>query len=274
MKMATLGRVSWNLGGLAKAAGVATSGILMASGAAFGQIALDIEVDAPDSYTGGSPVTVTFTIDRTDASGNSDSDVTALGAEIALPAGWKLERDVDANCAISIDDNQVSGTNSTIQVKGANIAFIPGSNPPACSPIPQTGDVLEIFWIPEDGGGQDPLPVDFPVVVTATFIATTCAEDQAIDATVKYRVLAGLEQSNTGADTTSCASSGCALPGDATGDNSVDPGDAQAIFEFFLGIGGVDSEDCADFCTDGSIDPGDAQGVFNQFLGVPDPCNS
>lgn len=273
MNMATLRRDGSKMGGLVKLAGVTLSGLVAFGGASFAQPVLDITVDAPDTYTPGSTVDVTITIARTDVTGADDADVTALGAEITLPSGWKVSRDADANCDVAVGDNQVVGTNSTIQVKGSNQTYV---DPPAnttCVAIPTTGNVLEIFWIPESGGSGDPLPVNFPVEVNATLtVPGNSAGQQAIDGTVKYRVLEGGEVSETGGDTLEAAASGCALPGDVNGDNSVDPADSQAIFDFFLGRPGAINEDCGDFCTDSSIDPADAQGVFNAFLGRPSPC--
>ncbi|MFM1918447.1 MAG: Dockerin type domain [Candidatus Hydrogenedentota bacterium] len=280
MNMATLRRDGSNMGGLVKLAGVTLSGLVAFGGAAFAQPALDITVDAPDTYTPGSTVDVTITIARTDATAADDADVTALGAEITLPSGWKVERDADANCDVAVSDNQVVGTNSTIQVKGSNQTFV---DPPAnttCVAIPTTGDVLEIFWIPEDGGSGDPLPVNFPVVVSATLtVPAQSSGQQAIDGTVKYRVLEGGEVSETGGDTLEAAAGGClTAPGDANGDNSVDPADAQLAFEAFLQIPealAAINPDCGDFCNTGDgVDPADAQGIFNQFLQVGNPCGN
>lgn len=277
MKMATHGREGSNVGGLVKMAGFALTGVLALGGAAFAQPTLDIAVDAPAEYTPSGTVEVTITISRTDSDANPDGDVTALGAEITLPTGWKLERDADANCASTIDDNQTAGVNSTIQVKGSNQTFV---DPPAnttCVAIPTTGDVLEIFWIPE--GGNDPLPVAFPVVVTATLVAANSTGDQDIDATVKYRVLEGAEQTAAGSDTLAQGQGGGCVtaPGDANGDNSVDPADAQLAFEAFLQIPeALDAiTPCGDFCGSGDgVDPADAQGIFNQFLQVGNPCGN
>lgn len=271
MKMATLSRVGWNLGGLAKAAGYALSGTLLLGGSAFGQIVLGLTIDAPAEVDPGTQATVTFTIDRIPPGDiPADSDVKALGAEITLPTGWKLVRDIDANCAIDIDDNQIAGTNSTIQVKGSNTGLI---DPTHCAPIPATGDVLEVFWIPESGGSGDPLPVNFPVVVTANFdVPANCAGTANFNGVVKYRVLAGLEQTANGTDSTNCTDPGCALPGDVDDDGAVTPGDAQMAFDFFLGAGQLTNPDCGDLCADGSVNPGDAQGMFNTFLVVSPIC--
>jgi hypothetical protein len=68
------------------------------------------------------------------------------------------------------------------------------------------------------------------------------------------------------------------LMGDLDGNGSVTPNDAQLAFECFL-LGGncppavVDAA-MADFCGTGNgITPGDAQGIFNVFLGITNPCN-
>jgi hypothetical protein len=285
MNMATLSRDGRNLGGLVKVAGMALSGVLALSGAAFAQAALDITVDAPDTYIAGSTVDVDITIDRTDASGDPDSDVTAIGAEIALPTGWKLDRDADSNCAVAVVETQNGvaanpATNSTVNVKGSNQTFVDPPNNTTCVAIPTTGDTLEVFWIPEDSGGGTPLPVNFPVVLTVTLsVPNGNTGIKNINGTVKYRVLEGGEQTGTGGDTIDAGIvDGCTTqPGDANGDNSVDPADAQLAFEAFLQIPAAlaaINPDCGDFCNAGDgVDPADAQGIFNQFLQLPAPCN-
>lgn len=271
MKMAMLGQVR-NLGCLRNVTGFALSGVLALAGAAGAQVVLDITLDAPDTFAQGETVPVTITIDRTDVTAAPDSDVTAIGAEIALPSGWKLERDADANCDATISDNQVGGVNSTIQVKGSNTTFV---DPPAnttCADLPLTGDTLEIFWIPESGGTGDPLPVNFPLIVNATLTTAGCNENINIGATLRYRVGAGAEvtPAPTGGDTIDCTGEvGCVVRGDVDGNGSLSPGDAQLIFNIFLGTGTAVNPECADFCGEGSVTPGDAQNAFNAFLGTP-----
>lgn len=284
MNMATLSRDGRNLGGLVKVAGIALSGVLAFGGTALAAPVLDITVAAPDTYVAGQTVDVQISIERTDATADPDSDVTALGAEIALPTGWKLDRDPDSNCAVAVVETQNGvaanpATNSTVNVKGSNQTFV---DPPAnttCVAIPTSGDTLEVFWIPEDSGGGTPLPVDFPVVLTVTLTAAgNSSGQQNINGTVKYRVLEGGEQTGTGGDSIDQEVGGCVTaPGDANGDNSVDPADAQLAFEAFLQIPealAAINPDCGDFCNTGDgVDPADAQGIFNQFLQLPNPCN-
>lgn len=70
---------------------------------------------------------------------------------------------------------------------------------------------------------------------------------------------------------------GCLIPGDADGNGTVTPGDAQVIFNCFLIPQQCSSQaqQCGDLCPAGGDDhitPGDAQGAFNIFLGISPPC--
>jgi hypothetical protein len=243
------------------------------------QVNLAVTVEMPDTATPGVPFDATLTIARTDASPAADSDVTAIGVELGLPSGWKLERDVDGNCAVSATDNQTPGVNSTIQVQGANQTYV---DPPAnttCVALPPEGNTLEFFWLPEGGGNA--LPVSFPIVVNLTLTVPEggdCFPQRDLAATLRYRVLNGDERVASGIDSLPAECAACATaPGDANGDGSVDPADAQLAFEAFLqfpeAIAALEPE-CGDFCESGNgVDPADAQGIFNAFLQLPNPCN-
>lgn len=66
--------------------------------------------------------------------------------------------------------------------------------------------------------------------------------------------------------------------GDLDGNGSVTPNDAQLAFQCFLAGGTCPTEvlnaSLADFCGTGNgVTPGDAQGIFNLFLGLVNPCN-
>jgi hypothetical protein len=276
MNMATLGLKDRKLGGLVKLAGVALSGAVLLGGSAFAQVELDISVDAPDTYPAeGGTVAFTFTVERTDVNADPDSDVTAVGAEIVLPTGWKLERDIDSTCDATISDNQTVGVNSTIQVKGADNVTPIGAPPnEVCPPIPATGDTLEVFWIPEGGGGDTPLPVAFPLEVSLTVtVPSSTTGTQNIGATVKYRVLEGGEETGTGGDTIDeSVVVGCTNPGDGDGNATVDVDDVQAIFDFIIAVRPDIDDDCADFCDDSVVDVSDVQGIFNSIIQLPNPC--
>ena len=277
MNMATLGLKDRKLGGLVKLAGVALSGAVLLGGSAFAQVELDISVDAPDTYpAAGGTVAFTFTVERLDVNADPDSDVTAVGAEIVLPAGWKLERDIDSTCDATITDNQTAGVNSTIQVKGADNVTPIGAPPnEVCPPIPATGDTLEVFWIPEGGGGDTPLPVDFPLEVSLTVTVPASTEGtQNIGATVKYRVLEGGEETGTGGDTIDQDQIiGCTTSlGDADGNATVDVDDVQALFDFIIQVRPTIEEECSDFCADTFVDVSDVQGIFNSIIQLPNPC--
>jgi putative pyrroloquinoline-quinone binding quinoprotein/fibronectin type III domain protein len=91
-----------------------------------------------------------------------------------------------------------------------------------------------------------------------------------------WHVVASDGQSFTDGPTWSFTTAG--LPGDANGDGSVTPGDAQAAFDYFLGIETPPHPENCDVCPtfpdgDGSVTPGDAQAIFNVFLGLPTPCD-
>ena len=280
MKSATVGLNSKVLGSLQGVAAFALMAAVAMSGVAGAQdITLSADVDAPDNFAAGEEVEVTLTITRTDANANDDSDVTAIGGELALPAGWKLSLDADNDCDPVLQDgettidNQAAGVNAQVQFKRDQALFVDPPDNTECTPVPPTGDTLEFFWL--DAQVNDPLPVSFPIVLNLVLVAaasgTGSSGDQDIDLTVKYRVTTGEEvtPAPTGSDTTSGAD-GCALPGDADLSGGVDPADAQASFLSFLGLATVDV-DCANICdpdTSG-VDPADAQGIFLQFLGLP-----
>lgn len=243
------------------------------------QVNLAVTVEMPDTATPGVAFDATLTIARTDASPAPDSDVTAIGVELGLPSGWKLERDVDGNCAVSATDNQTGGVNSTIQVQGANQTYV---DPPAnttCVALPPEGNTLEFFWLPEGGGNA--LPVSFPIVMNLTLTVPEggdCFPQRDLAATLRYRVLNGDERVANGIDSIPAECAECPTnPGDANGDGGVDPADAQLAFEAFLGFPDAVtqlSENCADLCETGNgVDPADAQGIFNTFLQRPNPCN-
>lgn len=256
--------------------------VLACAPLAGAQVILNVSVDAPEQVTPGSTAELLITVDRADASLSPDSDVTAIGIELGLPAGWKAERDADSNCAVGITDNQVAGVNSTIQVQGANQTYV---DPPAnttCVALPPEGNVLEFFWIPDTGGDGDALPVSFPLIINASIVVpnTTGGCTPQIDAvaTLRYRVLNNDESISTGIDSIpenclDCPTNG----GDANGDGSVDPADAQLAFEAFLQFPAALEAlvpTCGDYCGNGDgVDPADAQGIFNTFLQLPNPCN-
>ncbi len=273
-------REVWNFRGLRLVAAVAA--LLACAPFAHAQVVLSVSVEAPEQVTPGSTADVVITVDRADAGLAPDSDVTAIGIELGLPAGWKAERDADSNCAVSITDNQVAGVNSTIQVQGANQTYV---DPPAnttCVALPPEGTVLEFFWIPDTGGGGDALPVTFPILINARLVvpAVTGGCTPRIDtvATLRYRVLNGDEVSSTGLDSIPEDCPDCeTVGGDANGDGSVDPADAQLTFEAFLQFPdalAIFVPTCGDYCGNGNgVDPADAQGIFNSFLQLPNPCN-
>ena len=66
------------------------------------------------------------------------------------------------------------------------------------------------------------------------------------------------------------------LAGDVNCDGEVTPGDAQAVFDHFLGLNTPECLQMGDVCPvggDGQYTSGDAQGIFNMFLGLPAPCD-
>ena len=111
-------------------------------------------------------------------------------------------------------------------------------------------------------------------LVVVTLACTDC--DWECDLTLSDLVddLAGLTACRGVA---TCTNDYCA-PGDVNGDGSVTPGDAQAAFDYYLGIGSEpECVESADICGnyphgDGYVTPGDAQGIFNMYLGFPNPC--
>lgn len=243
------------------------------------QVNLAVTVEMPDTATPSGTLDATIAINRTDASPAPDSDVTAIGVELGLPAGWKLERDVDGNCAVSATDNQTPGVNSTLQVQGANQTYVDPPNNTTCVALPPEGNTLEFFWLPE--GGDNALPVSFPIVVNLTLTVPeggTCFPQRDLAATLRYRVLNGDERVANGIDSIPAECAECPTnPGDANGDGSVDPADAQLAFEAFLQFPealAIINVGCGDFCNAGDgVDPADAQGIFNTFLQLPNPCN-
>ncbi|MBI1319425.1 MAG: hypothetical protein GC168_10835 [Candidatus Hydrogenedens sp.] len=287
MKTANFGLNNKVLGSLQGVAAFTLIAVLALAGAAHAQVVLgDVTVEADAEYTPGENVNVTITIDRSDATADPDDDVTALGGELTLPTGWKLALDADNNCTPVLQsgetglDNQVANTNARVQIKRSQTTFLDPPTNSVCTPVPETGDVLEFFWL--DAQASNPLPVSFPVVLKIVVTSTgNSTGQQQFDLQAKYRVSTGSEQTTDAAPaTTEQGVGGCqTVAGDADGSGGVDPADAQLAFDAFLGVQeAVDqlNSECGNFCDPGSsgIDPADAQGIFNQFLGVQDPCNS
>ena len=259
------------------------AGLMLFSGIAESQISLDVDIQPGNEFfTNGVPYTCTVLIDRVDASSAPDSEVTALGLAVTLPADWKLMRNAGDDCAVALVEMQAGAPVSSLSgttafVKGAAYTY---TDPPAnttCVPLPTTGDVLEITWLP--GSAETPAPVAFPVELRLTLAPSgnECSNANA-GAEVRYRVGAGGEQTATAAtEIVSECVSDPVFNGDANGDGSVDPSDAQLCFEVFLQIPEALSSfvpnGVFDFCggSDG-MDPGDAQGIFNFFLQKANPC--
>jgi len=172
-----------------------------AAGGAFG-ITLEGVLSGPAGYTPGATYPITITFSRTDGTAASDSEVTALGGELTLPAGWSLTLNPDNECAPvpqageSRLDNQVPGVNPTVHFKQNQSLY---SDPPAntqCVPVPEIGNMLELFFIEDDS--ESPLPLDFPIIVKATLtVPPASSGTKSLSLRTLYRVGAGGGQVDT-----------------------------------------------------------------------------
>jgi hypothetical protein len=286
MKTANFGRNYKVLGSLQGVAAFALVTVLALSGSAYAQVVLgDVTVEADATYSPGENVNVTITIDRSDATADPDDDVTALGGELTLPTGWTLALEADNDCTPVLQagesalDNQVQNVNARVQFKRNQALFTDPPTNSTCTPVPDTGNLLEFFWL--DAQANNPLPVNFPVVLK--LVLTSAANStgaQNLDLQAKYRVDTGEEQT-TDIDPVAIAQGegGCqTVGGDADGGGGVDTDDVQLAFDAILEIPeavAALNADCADFCGAGNgLDTDDVQGIFNFILEIPDPCNS
>jgi len=291
MKTANFGRNYKVLGSLQGVAAFALVTVLALSGSAYAQVVLgDVTVEADATYTPGENVNVTITIDRSDAPQvDPDDDVTALGGELTLPAGWTLALDADNDCTPVLQsgetalDNQVQNVNARVQFKRNQALFTDPPTNSVCTPVPDTGVLLEFFWL--DAQANNPLPVNFPVVLKLVLTAAANSTGvQNLDLEAKYRVDTGQEQT-TNAPTVEIDEDvvvgGCqTVLGDANSSGTVTTADAQLVFGAALrrpaSLAAINFA-CGKLCTAGNgndtaVTTGDAQGVFRRALNRPNPC--
>jgi len=262
-------------------------GVVLLGGAAWAEVNLQIQLETEAFYSAGTTTTVRLEIVRADVNSDPDSDVTAMGVALTLPDAWTLVRDAGNACAPALletqNDEPVDPANHPVVfVKGANVTYLDPPSNTNCAPLPGSGNVLELNWVP--GGGDVPLSLDFPVAIKLVlFVPADAPEAELcqpveIETLLRYRVLDGGEQTDTGG---SSVDADCVVDpvsdGDLNGDNSVDPADAQLCFEVFLQIpealDAIVNPGIGDFCGPGDgFDPADAQGIFNTYLQLPNPC--
>lgn len=262
--------------------GFAFSGAALLHGWAGAEVSLSYGWDAEGPFSNEVPVSVKLTISRSDVSADPDSDVTAMGVAWTVPDGWTLLRDVQDDCAPAIVETQNDepvdpSQHPVVFIRGANVTYLDPPENTRCAPLPATGSVLELNWLPS--GGEVPLPFDFPVTVTLRFWAPDfelCTLWES-ETQVLYRVGDGGEETAGGDGIEHECGFFSYPPGDLNGDDAVDPSDAQLCFEAFLQIPEALNRivpTATEFCggSDGA-DPGDAQGIFNAFLELPNPCD-
>lgn len=254
----------------------------MVHGLAGAQVHLDFYWEPDGPYSDEAPAKVLLNIERADVSADPDSDVTAMGFTWTLPDGWTLARDANNNCAPAVVETHYGAPINPAEhpllfVKGANLTYLDPPTNTQCAPLPATGRVLEFNWIP--GGGENPLPLVFPLTVELKVWAPGLDFCEVVesDAQLRYRVGDGGEQTASGNGGDVIWDCYPFPPGDVNSDSSVDPLDAQLCFEAFLQIPealAIVNTYTGDFCIAGDgLDPRDAQGIFNEFLQLPDPCN-
>ena len=282
MKTANFGLNYKVLGSLQGVAAFALVTVLALSGPAYAQIpAIDLSavIEADATYEPGENVNVTITIDRTDSDPALDDQVTAVGGELTLPADWTLAIDADDNCVPVLQsgetalDNQVQNTNARVQFKRNQSLFNDPPNNTICTPVPDTGNLLEFFWL--DAQANNPLPVAFPIVLK--IVLTTPGNgtgDQNLGAEIKYRVSTGPEETTDSnvATVEIGVVGGCTNVGDADGNTFVDIDDVQALFDFVAEAPGASvNVECSNFCLNGEVDIDDVQGLFNFVAEAPEP---
>jgi hypothetical protein len=250
------------------------------SAPAFAQT-LDLSIELPLEYTEGDTVPAVVTIDRIDTTAVPDSNVTAMGIEIDLPPGWTLARDPSNGCSSTFAEEQggspVNPVNNAVAVfKDAAQTYADPPSNTTCIQLPFEGFGLEFIWIPNNGGAADGLPIDFPVELTVPLVAGPLVECglHRIDGIVRYRVLTGSEQTNTGiVYLNECEIIECTNPfGDANADGNLDIDDVQYLFEYVIAVVPSVDEFCNDVCSDTVIDVNDVQGLFNMIIQLPNPC--
>lgn len=265
-----------------------TLAVCLGAGTATAQtVDLDVSANMDLEVMPGGTVTLTVEFDGT---GITTEEVTALGFELSgLPAGTEITTDTPANnCEPSIAVSPGPPGAPAVNVKRPEpIILNEGMVNEACNPISTDGsEPFEFFFLVEGDGSEGevtPQPVTLPVTVE---IEVQFPEDAtpdtttAVSALYRYRLDNGSEVNNEGSeagfDVVVVGGDGCmTVQGDADGSGSVTPGDAQAVFEQFLGIGAVASPDCAQCDGDagGNITPGDAQAIFDVFLGAQGMCD-
>jgi hypothetical protein len=263
-----------------------TLAVCLGAGTAMAQtVDIDTSGNVDLEVSPGGTVTLQFVFDGT---GITTEEVTALGWEVSgLPAGTEIPTDTPANnCEPTVSVNPGPPGAPAVNVKRPEPIILNEGQPnEACNPITTDGSTpFEFFFLVEgDGEGEvTPQPVALPVTVEVDVVIPGDATEGplTISTVYRYRLDDGAEVNNEGnADefTVTVADGGnCpTAQGDADGSGSVTPGDAQAVFEQFLGIGPVASPGCAQCDGDagGNITPGDAQAIFDVFLGAQAMCD-
>lgn len=273
--------------GMVNSVGRIASGVLslalVMTGAAQ-TVDLDVSGNVDPEYIPGQPLTVEFVFSGT---GVTTEEVTALGWEVSgFPAGTEVITDAPANnCEPSLVVNPGPPGAPAVNVKRPEPAVLNQGQPnEACNPIMTDGTApFEFFFLARDDneGETTPHPVTLPVTVQVEF--QTPAETQGdltLSVLFRYRIDSGEEVNNEGAEAelrlTIIEPPGCVTTqGDADGNGSVTPGDAQLVFLQFLGVEPLSAPECVQCDGDdtGNITPGDAQAIFDVFLGVQAMCD-
>lgn len=258
--------------------------VCLGAGAAMAQTVNVSTAGTDDTYAPGSTITVEFVFT---GSGITTEQITALGWELSgLPAGSAVVTGTPAEqCAEMIVANPGPPAANTVLAKRPEPRILNEGQPnEACNPIVTDGTApLEFFFLVQQPteGEATPLPVALPVTVQVQIsIPAEATGDLMLSTVNRYRLDAGEELNNEGSPVTETVAEGgpvgCpTVQGDADGSGSVTPGDAQVVFEQFLGLGPVASPECAQCDGDagGNITPGDAQAIFDVFLGALAQCD-
>ncbi len=243
---------------------------------------LDIWIDLPLVYTAGDTVPVVVNIERIDAESTPDSNVTAMGIELNLPTGWTLARDPNNNCASAFVE-ELGGSpvnpavNAVAVFKDAAQTYADPPNNTTCIQLPLEGFGLEFIWIPNNGGGGEPLPINLPLQLTVPVVAGAdgeCGTNSGIYGIVRYRVLTGSEETGIGGELDEECVPVCETEiGDSDSSGVVDIDDVQQLFEYVIAVVPSVDEFCSDVCGDGIVDIDDVQGIFNMLIQLPNPCS-
>ena len=222
-------------------------------GAGLAEAQLTCTATVPD-YVPGGFLPVTFDLDYT-----GPNTVTALGMTVELPDGCQLGWEDESVCEPDITEVPPVPT-ANAQTPDPVII----GDPPECAPYVSP---IEIFWLEEQA---EPTVYTFPMQFTLMVqLPSEATAGQTFTGTCRYRFAAG-ELTTPPAAATAIEG----VCGDATGNGTINIGDALAIQQYLAAlIPAIPQPALADATKDGTVNIGDALRI-RQYLAalIGDPC--